>query len=182
MGTATPPEAIERQESHVDKAREAIHALHTAHDEAATPLDRFVDGMAASLGRPIALISFLTVVCVWMVWNLWNSHHGGHAFDASPFPDLEFMISVAELFVVILILASQRRADRLADAREGMTLELSLQTAQKVSKVIELLEELRRDSPIIPDRVDPEATDMANRRADTEVLENAEADPSALKP
>ena len=89
-----------------------------------------------------------------------------------PFPDLEFVISAAALAIAVLILASQGRADILADAREKMTLELSLQNAQKISKVIELLEELRRDSPNVRDRTDPEAEDMSHRRSETEILEN----------
>ena len=96
---------------------------------------------------------------------------GDRALDRSPFPELELAISAVALAIALLILASQRRADRLADARERMTLELSLQSAQKVSKIIALLEELRRDSPNVPDRPDPEAMEMSSRRAETEVLE-----------
>ena len=40
---------------------------------------------------------------------------------------------------------------------------------QKTAKVIQLLEELRRDMPQVPDRVDPEAAAMA-LPADPEVM------------
>lgn len=44
-----------------------------------------------------------------------------------------------------------------------MTLELASLTEQKVAKIIELLEELRRDSPEVRNRVDSEAHEMSIR-------------------
>ena len=161
-----------QEDGHVEKARRAIHMLHAAHDEAATPIDRLVDGATDILGRPAALIGAILIITAWM---LANQLMGVRALDRFPFPDLELAISAVALAIALLILASQRRADRLADARERMTLELSLQSAQKVSKVIALLEELRRDSPNVPDRPDPEAKEMSSRRAETEVLEQTPA-------
>ena len=161
-----------QEDGHVEKARRAIHMLHAAHDEAATPMDRLVDGATGILGRPVALIATVLIVAAWIVVN---QLMGVRAFDRFPFPDLELAISAVALAIALLILATQRRADKLADARERMTLELSLQSAQKVSKVIALLEELRRDSPNVPDRPDPEAKEMSSRRAETEVLEQTPA-------
>jgi len=67
-------------------------------------------------------------------------------------------------------LASQRRADRFANLREQMSLEATLLTEQKTRKIIELLEELRRDSPEIPDREDLEANQMASKADPHEVM------------
>jgi uncharacterized membrane protein len=167
-----PPE-----ESHVEKARRAIRVLHTAHNAAASPMDRVVDQTTSALGRPIALLCIILTAAAWAGANVWA---GRQAFDPFPFPDLEFAISATALAIAILILASQRRADKLADARERMTLELALQNAQKVSKVIELLEELRRDSPSVPDRTDLEAEDMSTRRSETEILENIPSPPTGI--
>ena len=161
-----------QEDGHVEKARRAIHMLHAAHDEAATPMDRLVDGATGILGRPAALIAAVLIIAAWIVGN---QLMGIRALDRFPFPDLELAISAVALAIALLILATQRRADKLADARERMTLELSLQSAQKVSKVIALLEELRRDSPNVPDRPDPEAKEMSSRRAETEVLEQTPA-------
>jgi len=163
-----PSDEAGQEDSHIEKARRAIHSLHSAHDEAASPTDRLVDKATDSLGRPAALICIVLAIVGWMAANQLG---GDRAFDRFPFPELELAISAVALAIALLILASQRRADRLADARERMTLELSLQSAQKVSKIIALLEELRRDSPNVPDRPDPEAMEMSSRRAETEVLE-----------
>jgi uncharacterized membrane protein len=63
--------------------------------------------------------------------------------------------------MVVLILATQRREDDLARHREQLILELVLLGEQKTAKVIELLEEFRRDNPHIHDRVDQQAEAMA---------------------
>jgi uncharacterized membrane protein len=60
-----------------------------------------------------------------------------------------------------LILVTQRREDQLAQHREHLILELVLLGEQKTAKVIELLEEFRRDNPLIRNRVDQEADNMA---------------------
>ena len=51
-----------------------------------------------------------------------------------------------------------------------MTLESTLLTEQKTRKIIELLEELRRDSPDVRDREDVEAVQMAAKADPHEVL------------
>ena len=51
-----------------------------------------------------------------------------------------------------------------------MTLEATLLTEQKTRKIIELLEELRRDSPGVRDREDVEALQMAAKADPHEVL------------
>ena len=74
--------------------------------------------------------------------------------------------------MVVLILATQRREDELAQHREQLLLELAILSEQKTTKVIRLLEESRRDNPLIHNRVDQEAEAMA-RPADPQSVINA---------
>jgi len=61
----------------------------------------------------------------------------------------------------VLILTTQRREDQLASHREQLTLELGILSEQKAAKIIELLEEMRRDDPTLRNRVDREAVAMS---------------------
>jgi hypothetical protein len=70
---------------------------------------------------------------------------------------------------IALNLSTQRRDDELASYREQLTLELAILGEQKSAKIIELLEELRRDDPTIRDRIDHDAAAMS-----------APADPQAV--
>jgi uncharacterized membrane protein len=74
--------------------------------------------------------------------------------------------------MVVLILATQRREDQLAQHREQLILELALLSEQKTAKVIELLEEFRRDNPHIHDRIDRQADAMAQPADPQQVLDS----------
>jgi uncharacterized membrane protein len=55
------------------------------------------------------------------------------------------------------VLVAQNRQYKLEQQRAHLDLQVNLLTEQKVTKVIHLLEELRRDMPNVEDRHDPQA-------------------------
>jgi uncharacterized membrane protein len=144
--------------THVDEALQAIANMQLAHHEQASPLDRMVDHVTATVARPRFLIYLGGAAMLWIGANILL---GRGAPDAPPFPLLELVASCAALVISVLILASQRRADILANLRQQMTLEVALLTTQKTSKLVELIEEFRRDSPNVKDRIDTVALEMA---------------------
>lgn len=147
--------------THVQEAIQAIAAMHASHRNQASWLDRFIDRLTAAVAKASFLIGVAVGMVVWALFNSAAPRFGLAAFDAPPFPTLSLGVSCIELLIAVLILSSQRRADRLANLREQMTLETVLLNTQKASKLIELMEELRRDSPDVKDRVDVEAMEMA---------------------
>ena len=68
---------------------------------------------------------------------------------------------MASLFIAVLILTTQRREGQLANHRAQLTLEIAILAERKSAKAIELLEELRRDSPTLVDRYDGQAHAMS---------------------
>jgi uncharacterized membrane protein len=146
---------------HIAETIAAITRLHAEHHQNATLLQRAVDRMTALLGRP-GFIGLLTVIVVgWMSLNLLATALRYRPIDPPPFSGLGGAVSLVSLYLVVLILATQRHEDRLAQHREHLILELAILSEQKTAKVIELLEELRRDNPAICNRVDQEADAMA---------------------
>ena len=65
-----------------------------------------------------------------------------------------------------------RLGDQLARQRELLLLELAILSEQKMAKMIQLLEEARRDNPLIHNRVDHEA-DAMTRPADPQSVLDA---------
>jgi uncharacterized membrane protein len=59
---------------------------------------------------------------------------------------LQGAVNLFSLFLVTLVLVTQKHADELNTRRDKGTLELAIPSERKIAKVIELLEELRRDS------------------------------------
>jgi uncharacterized membrane protein len=155
---------------HIAETIQAIALLHAEHHRKSTFAERIVDEATTYVGRPRFLLALIMAAAAWMATNAVIRVGGGTPPDPPPFSGLELILTVAALVIALMILTSQRRADRFANLREQMTLEATLLTEQKTRKIIELLEELRRDSPQIPDRKDIEADQMAAKADPHEVL------------
>jgi uncharacterized membrane protein len=110
----------------------------------------------------------------------------GHAhFDNPPFPYLQDVVSTAALFTTILILGAQRHEDRLAEHRARLTLQIAVLSEQKIAKIIEMLEEQRRDGRHLDDRVDEEARAMSQRtdpQAMIDAMKDAHANAESAYP
>jgi uncharacterized membrane protein len=146
---------------HIEETIQSIAQLHAEHLANATQHQRVVDRITSWLGRPL-FIAVLTVVVVgWLSLNGLAATLGYRPLDPPPFPWLSGAASLASLYLVVLILTTQRRDDRLSQRRELLNLELAILSEQKTGKVVALLEELRRDSPAVRDRVDKQADVMA---------------------
>jgi uncharacterized membrane protein len=144
--------------SHVEEAVRAVASMHVVHESEATAADKVVDRLASMVARPGFLILVVAAMAIWVAASLL---FGRRWPDAAPFPWLSLSVSCLAIFIAILILASQKRADRLVQRRQQLALEVSLLAEDKVSKIIDLLEELRRDLPNVHNRVDLEAIEMA---------------------
>ncbi len=155
---------------HIAETTQAIALLHAEHHRKSTLAERIVDKATTYVGRPGFVLALIMAAVLWMAVNLLVRLSGGAPLDPPPFGWLELTLTAAALVIAVMILTSQRRADRFANLREQMTLESTLLTEQKTRKIIELLEELRRDSPEIPDRQDIEADQMAAKTDPHEVL------------
>jgi uncharacterized membrane protein len=152
--------------AHIDETISSIAQLRSEHLENATPVQRGVDRVAKFLGRPRFIASISLVVTGWIALNLISAGFGFRAIDPPPFPWLSEAISLVSLYMVVLILVAQEREDQLGRQREMLILELAILSEQKIAKVIQLLEESRRDNPNLRDRSDPEAETMG-QAADT---------------
>ncbi len=161
---------------HIAETVQAITDLHSDHHRSATGAERFVDRVTGWIGRPAFLIALLLVVVAWIAGNVLAERAGVTPLDSPPFDLTDLVLTFTALLIAVLILTSQRRADRLAHLRQQMTLEAALMTEQRARKIVDLLEELRRDSPQVRDRHDPEAAQMAtkaNPRAVLDVIEES---------
>jgi uncharacterized membrane protein len=146
---------------HVDKAVRSVTQLHSEHHGRTTVPQRAVNNVAAVMGRPwfIALVGFIVVA--WVAVNLITAKLGLEAIDPPPFAWLEVAATLFSLLLVVLLLVAQKHEDELNAHRDTLTLELAILSDHKIAKVIQLLEELRRDSPHVQDRDDPQAQQMA---------------------
>ena len=157
--------------AHIEDTVRAIADLHADHHRQASDLQRLVDRLVALVGQPRFILGLTAAVLLWTGVNVLLQVLRLPAADPPPFAWLALAISLGALYVTALILSTQRRENALAQLREQLTLELAILSEQKTAKVIELLEEMRRDSPHLPNRVDLEAEAMAAPADPGSVLE-----------
>ncbi len=124
-------------------------------------MQRMVERSTALIGRPRFIAGLTVVIALWIAVNSLVPATGGTAWDAPPFVWLQGCLGLLALYVTVLILTTQRREDQLAGYREQLTLELAILAEQKSAKIIALLEEMRRDSSTLHNRVDDQAAAMA---------------------
>jgi uncharacterized membrane protein len=157
---------------HSGETIQSIARLYAEHRANATRHQLTVDRITSLLGRPV-FIEALTIVVVGCIGlNGFAAILGYRSFDPPPFAWLSSATSLASLYFVVLILTTQSRDDSLTQRREKLNLELAILSEQKTAKVVALLEELRRDSPAVRDRVDKQA-DLMARPADPQSVIDA---------
>ena len=154
---------------HIEQTVQAIAKLHAAHQRRATPLQRLVDRLTGVVARATFVGAVALTVVIWIGGNLLMHHVLGWSFDVPAFPWLQGAGELGAIFITTLVLMSQHRKDELSELREQLTLELVIMIDQKDAKVIALLEEMRRDNPLLANRVDAQAEAMS-----------APADPEAV--
>jgi uncharacterized membrane protein len=146
---------------HIQETVASIARFHAEHHGSATPLERALEKLTALLGNPRAILALTFAAVGWIGFNLALAALGRHPPDPPPFLWMTGAISLAALYVALLILATQRRENRLAQLREQLALQLEMLNERKTAKIIELLEETRRDTPFLQDRVDLQAQAMS---------------------
>lgn len=167
--TATSPDATPILPAHVDYTVQAIARLHIDHRRGSTGLQRTVERLTRFFSRPRAAGLLASAVALWVLTNVILKAAGATAFDPPPFHELQGLVGVGALFMTVFILVTQRREDELSELREQLTLELAMLSEQKTAKLIDLVEELRRDLPNVRNRIDSEAAILA-RPADSDAV------------
>lgn len=144
----------------VSQTIDTIAALHARAEQKVDRHQRAVETVTALLGRPAFLYLIQFLVVAWVLLNVFARRLGLPRIDAPPFYWLQGVIGLSALLLTVVVLITQNRQGRLAERRAQLDLQINLLTEQKVAKLIQLVEELRRDLPSVQNRHDPEAEAM----------------------
>ena len=163
---------------------ETMASLRQRSDQSASWHQRRMDHVTERLGQPLTFYLIVAFVALWVGFNLNARHLGARSFDPPPFVWLQGVVGLGALLMTIVILISQSRRSSEAEQRAQLDLQVNLLAEQKVAKLIALLEELRRDIPIVRNRVDQVAEAMeepVDAQAVLSALQGSE-DPSRSNP
>ena len=118
---------------------------------------KLLEYISEAIGSPVFLGVTICSVGIWIVVNLYATQLHFKPFDQSPFPVLQGLLGLAALITTIVVLIKQNRLGKMEERRAHLELQVNLLTEQKATKLINLIEELRRDLPMIKDRYDAQA-------------------------
>lgn len=139
---------------------ESIAAFYEHEHRKVNRAQRTVEWLSEVAGRPSFLVAIVLVAALWMGANLAARSLHWKSFDPAPFFWLQGCVSLLALLTTTVVLIRQERLADLEQRREHLDLQVNLLTEQKTTKLIHLIEELRRDMPMVRDRRDAESEMM----------------------
>ena len=158
---ASPPDArdtpFESERDQTSQNIEAVLDFYTREEQKISRSQRILERISHFIGQPLFLGFILLFVALWMLANAGLRQFGMAEFDPAPFSWLQGMVGLGALLTATVVLTKQNRLTKLAEQRAHLDLKVTLLTEQKAAKLIDLLEELRRDLPNVSNRHDPEA-------------------------
>ncbi len=158
---APPPETPEAsagsERDQISQNIEAVLDFYTREDQKISRSQRILERVSLVIGKPGYLGFILLFVALWMLCNEVLILAGLRPFDPAPYFWLQGLVGLGALLTATVVLSKQNRLARLAEQRAHLDLKVTLLTEQKAAKLIDLLEELRRDLPNVRNRQDPQA-------------------------
>ncbi len=158
---ASPPDPrdtpAESEHNQISQNIEAVLEFYTRENQKISRSQRILERISRYVGQPVFLGIILLFVAVWMLADTLLRQYGMAEFDPAPYFWLQGIVGLGALLTTTVVLSKQNRLAKLAEQREHLDLKVTLLTEQKVAKLIDLMEELRRDLPNVKNRHDPEA-------------------------
>ena len=132
------------------------------------PGQRAIEVATRLLVRPWMVGALAVCVLSWIAVNVAVRS----PVDPPPLFWLQGVIALYAAFVSTMVLVTQRREERESKLRAHLEFHVNHLAEQKATKIIALLEELRRDMPGVRDRDDPVA-DALQEEVDPQVVHSA---------
>lgn len=159
---------------------EAIAALYEKAEKRAGRHQYLLERLRRALGRPWTLYILILLSMGWIAGNALAPLLGIREVDPPPFAWLQGVIGFLALLFGVLILITQNHQGKLDDQRAHIDLQVNLLAEKKIAKLIDLLEELRRDLPMVKTRHDAEAEAMKQPTDPVVVAKAVERKPGRL--
>jgi uncharacterized membrane protein len=149
--------ATEPQTDPIEENIRAVADFYSTESQKVSSPQRLLERASEQIGQPVFLALIVLFVVLWIGTNLALRALGRTQFDPPPFSLLQGIVSLGALLITTAVLARQTRLAILSHKRAHLDLKVTMLTEQKTAKLIDLLEELRRDLPNVRDRHDPQA-------------------------
>ena len=162
---------------------EPVASIRARATEGLDRHQRMMEVLTAALGRPRTVYVTLSLVVGWIALNVLTPWlFGWRRVDPPPFFWLQGVVTLSALLTTTLVLITENRQTKDAEERSHLDLQVNLLAEHKVAKLIALIEELRRDLPMVRDRIDREAEAMQQGVDPGEMIEALARSPGTEPP
>jgi uncharacterized membrane protein len=162
---------MDSEQDQISENIAAVQEFYARESAKLTRPQRWLERLSELVGQPVFFVIILTFVAAWGVLDLVCRGMLWPEFDPAPFPMLQGIVGLCSLLTTIGVLSTQNRMSKLAEQRSNLDLKVMLLTEQKTAKLIDLLEELRRDLPNVKNRMDAHAESLQQSMNPSRVLE-----------
>lgn len=156
MSSAHKTQETSEEVDPIDENIQTVVDLHKRAESSVSLQQRMIEKATDFLGRPRFLFIILIVAAVWIVINILLMKSGLPVFDPPPFIWLQGLLTLGALLQATMILITQNREDMMIERRTQLDLQVSLLLDQKMSKLIMMVDQLRRVHPELENGTDPQ--------------------------
>lgn len=155
--------------SNSERRRQFFRSFEAKSLRSRSLLTQIADDLTSICGSTPFLIFHIFIFLSWVILNT-NVLPGAIPFDPFPFGLLTMVVSLEAIFLSIFVLVSQNRSSYINSLREEVHLRVNLIAEEEITKVLEVLAELRKEMGI--KKQDPELEEML-KRIDTNYIEKS---------
>jgi len=155
---------------------EVVANFHDREEASISGIQQSIERVSAFFGSPWYFAFCVLFIIGWMTINTMGAHRGWHFVDPPPFAVMDGLVSANALLLTIGVLIRQNRMARLAEHRSHLDLQINLLTEQKVTKILQIVDELQRDLTSLrgrPETHTQEQMQEMTKPADANALLNA---------
>ena len=105
--------------------------------------ERAADFLTSSFGSVSFLFLNIVLFAFWLLWNI-GYITGLEPIDPYPFNFLTTAVSLEAIMLSIIVLMSQQRAAKIADAREEVDFQVDVQAERQIETLIRMIEEIQK--------------------------------------
>lgn len=151
---------------------ELLTKLEDVEDAQISGAQLLIERISAFFGSPAYFAFAVTFIVIWMLVNAYGAHAGWQHVDVPPFFWLQGLVSSNALLLTVAVLIRQNRMAKVAEHRSHLDLQINLLSEQKVTKILQIVDELRRELTALRPRSDSEVAEMT-KPADAHALMHA---------
>jgi uncharacterized membrane protein len=174
IGSEKSPAASAKLPSSTQENLEVLSNFKDREEAQISGLQAIIERLSQFFGSPPFFAFAVLFIAGWIAVNVWGRHAHWNHVDTPPFFWLQGLVSSVALLFTVAVLIRQNRMSKVAEHRAHLDLQINMLTEQKVTKLLQLVDELRQDLTALRGRpaADAEVGELA-KPADTHALMHA---------